>query len=308
MNISGRMNARLARLKKKSPELLFAAGVISLVGCVVTACKGTIKAVEIKEKMDEQAKIIDETPITEEYTEAEKRADHRTNMIQTGWGMIRTYALPLALGIISISCFGKSHSILKKRCAGLAAAYASLDALFKRYRNGVVDKYGEEEDYKLLHGNSEVTIMDMKEDGTTEKKTYDVSDGISSLYTKYMTPDNYKWKELDGDYELLYDFFSIQENYLNDLLRSRYTYPDALHKKARIGWVTANEMYEACCFDREMNTDEGVVTGVTYDPNRTDGGDNAIRITAKQTQILKDGEVVDAIAVDFNIEGPIYKK
>ena len=153
------------RIKAKSPEVLLVCGAITFVGTIVVACKQTTKAEEILDNHErkindilEVQQMAEEEPDKFEYTEQDAKKDKAIAFVQTGWEFTKLYAPVIILGAVSLTCFGASYGIMRKRNVALSVAYGALDSAFKEYRGRVKDKMGEDADsffrygYKKLEG------------------------------------------------------------------------------------------------------------------------------------------------------------
>ena len=166
-----------ARIKAKSPEILLVCGVVSFVGPVVVACKQTMKAEEIldehERKMAEVQTCLDmasEEESTVSYTEEQAKKDRFIAWKDTAISFTKLYFPAAVLGVVTITCFGASYGIMKKRNVGLGIAYAAVDKAFKDYRERVRGELGEAADRRFNTGVGYATgkVLEEKEDGSTE--------------------------------------------------------------------------------------------------------------------------------------------
>ena len=144
-------------IKKHSPEILVAAGIGTGIVAAIVACKQTIKANNIVAEARKSLQNIEDVKELAannevEYTEENEQEDRKTIGMQVAVGMVKTYALPVGLGVLSITCILAGHHILKKRNVALAAAYSALSTDFMNYRKRVVNKYGKDVDFMLKNG------------------------------------------------------------------------------------------------------------------------------------------------------------
>ena len=143
-------------LKKRSPEILAVAGTVGVITSGVMACKATTKVSKIIEERNEQLEqvndYVDENGFTAEYTEDDNRKDIAIIHTQTGFKMVKLYAPAVTIGVLSLAALLGSNQILRKRNVALGAAYTALDRSFKKYRNAVIDRFGEELDKELKYG------------------------------------------------------------------------------------------------------------------------------------------------------------
>ena len=290
------------KLKKHSPELFMAAGIIGVVVGAVMACKATTKVGVITEnaKKDIEAihKCADNNALKEEYSEDDRKKDLAIVYAQTGIKLFRLYAPSIILGTVSIASILVSHGILKKRNIALAAAYTAVDKSFSDYRKRVAERYGEKEEKEIRHNIKAKTFTETTSDETgeetiSEKKT-DVSeyDGCSD-YARFFDESCDAW-EKDSEYNLM--FLRAQQQYANDLLKAR-------------GHLFLNEVYDMIGVPR---TKAGQVVGWLYRPDDKDCGDNFVDFGIYEINREKARDFVNgyerSILLDFNVDGYIWDK
>lgn len=296
--VSGSVHKIGFELKKHSPEIFIAVGVVGTVASAVMACKATTKLSDILEESKEQIDAIHEAPQKEElqgkYDEDMMHKDLALVYFQTGVKVAKLYAPAVILGTLSITSIVASNNILRKRNVALAAAYATVDKGFKEYRERVVERYGEQVDYELTHNikTKEITetVVDEKGKEKQVKKTVEVADPtVTNEYVKYFTRTNPYWDDTPDYVEM---FLRAQQNYANDRLKI---------EKA----LTLNDVYDSLGFQK---TKAGMVVGWVLDENNEDG-DNFIEFHVRKVYIPNEyGEDELAYAIDFNVDGNIYNK
>jgi hypothetical protein len=285
----GRRVARSTLLaQKNSPGFLLGAGIVGTVGSTVLACRATLKMKTILDEGKENLNTA-RTLQHDDYSETDRQRDISLIYFQTGVKVVRLYVPAVALGGLSIAALMSSHNILTRRNAALTAAYAALEKGFREYRARVVDKYGEEEDRNLRYGTREVEVVDLE---TKEKKTITrVAPGEPSIYARFFDNSSTSWSK-EPEYNLL--FLKCQQNYANDLLRSR-------------GHVFLNEVYDMVGVPRSK---AGSVVGWLLSPNGDT--DNFINFGVFDDKNERARDFVNgyegAILLDFNVDGVIYDR
>ena len=222
-------------VKAHSPEILIGIGVAGMVTSTVLACRATLKADAVLKERKETLKTFEECKDAEdlpEYDEEDLKYDTKILNIQTGVKIVGLYAPAVVAGVFGVSCLVKSNGIHREREASLAAAYASLDQVFKKYRERIVKEYGEEADTKFRFDTRQETITNEK--GEEEQIT--VVDDIS-----------------EDDYSMLFDESSPyweKNRHYNEtfLMNAQATWNKTLRERAMIniygiGFVKLTEIY-----------------------------------------------------------------
>lgn len=285
-------------IKKHSPEILVVTGIGTGIVAAVIACKQTIKANDIVAVARENLQHIENAKELAannevEYTEEDEQADRATIGKQITIGMVKTYALPVGLGILSITCILAGHHILKKRNVALAAAYSALSTDFMNYRKRVVDKYGKDVDFMLKNGLEKQIVANQVIDPETgevketkeEVLTYD-GDKLSQYARIFDEVGSTQWTP-SADHNRA--FLLMEQNYFNERIRTR-------------GYIFLNEVYERLGF---RPTKAGSIVGWVYQNADYEGIDFGI-ITAhtqKAAEFLEGTE--PSIILDFNVQGDI---
>lgn len=292
------------KVKKHSPEILVAVGVVGIVSSTIMACKATTKVSEI---VDEAKETIDKihdgvenhkhTSDGEEYTQEIANKDLSIVYVQTGLKFVKLYGPSVALGIASIGCMIGSNQILRKRNAALAAAFAAVDSSFKDYRKRLIDRFGKELDRELRFGikakEVEEKVVDENGNETTVTKTVEVVDPNTAhdLYSIVWCEGNTGWTK---NAELNKVFLIQTQNYANDKLKME-------------GVVTLNDVYEMLGVAK---TAYGQLAGWVYTEDCS-AGDNFIDFGIFDVNNPKACEFVNgverSIILDFNCIGDAYK-
>ena len=290
------------KIRKHSPEILVATGVVGTVASTIMACKATTKVSDIledtKSQVDQVHTVLDDRNISEDkYSQEDAKKDLAIVYVQSGVKLVKLYAPAVALGVLSLGCILTSNNILRKRNVALAAAYTAVDHGFKEYRGRVVERFGEAVDHELKYNIKAKKITETVVDEETGKekkvkKTIDVV-GDPSTYSDYarffdeLCP---MW-EKDPEYNLI--FLKAQQNYANDLLRSR-------------GHLFLNEVYDMLGIPRSK---AGQVVGWVYDENNP-VGDNYVDFGIYDVNRENNRDFVNgyerSILLDFNVDGNIW--
>lgn len=298
------------KVKKHSPEILIAAGVVGTVASTVMACKATMKVKDIIDeskgnieavhntiaKVENGEKVLyaEEDGTQVEYTLETGKKDLAVVYVQTGFKFVKLYGPAIALGTLSLAAILKSNSILNKRNAALAAAYATIDKSFKEYRGRVVERFGEALDKELRYNikSKEVEEIVVNEDGTESVVKKDIEVVDPNMYSDYarMFDDGCSGWTKDPEYNLM--FLKDQQRYANDLLKSR-------------GHLFLNEVYDMLGIPR---CKAGQVVGWIYDEKHP-VGDNFVDFGIYDIHKPANRDFVNGyertILLDFNVDGNI---
>ena len=287
------------KVKKHSPEILAAVGVVGVVTSAVMACKATLKVNDViddaKEDIDKIKAVESDPEYADKYTVEDARKDLAIVYCQAGIKLVKIYAPAVALGTVSLTCLLASNHILKKRNAALSAAYMTVDKSFKEYRNRVAERFGEEVEKEIRYNIKAKTFETVDEDGNVVKEEVKVMEGADdpnnySDYAKFFDESCAAWKN-DPEYNLM--FLKSQQQYANDLLRAR-------------GRLFLNEVYRMLGIDE---TKAGQVVGWVYDPE-CPVGDNFVDfgiydMTRERVRAFVNGYEPN-ILLDFNVDGNIW--
>lgn len=288
------------KLKKYSPEILLATGVVGVVTSGVMACKATLKVNEVLEEPKNDLEKIREaaehgaTAIGQDYSEEDYKKDLAIVYVQTGVKLAKLYGPSVTLGALSIGCIVGSHHILSKRNVALAAAYTAVDKGFKQYRSRVVERFGKELDRELRYNikaiEVEETVVDDEGNETVVTKTVQTYDPTSiSPYSIVYDDGNLGWEK---DPELNKFFLLEMQDYANVMLKTR-------------GHLFLNEVYDLLGARR---TKAGAAVGWFYD-DKHPVGDNYVDFgifdihNPDKVRFINGHE--RSILLDFNVDGDI---
>ena len=286
-------------VKKHSPEILAAVGVVGVVTGAVMACKATTKLSEVleetKESIDKIKEVEQDPKYEDRYSEEDAKKDLAIVYVQSGVKIVKLYLPALVVGGASLGCLLASNNILRKRNAAISAAYMTVDKSFKEYRKRVVDRFGEEVEKEIRYGikaqQIEETVVDENGNETTvvsEVKAVDPN--LYSDYARFFDESCAAWQN-DPEYNLM--FLKAQQQYANDLLKAR-------------GRLFLNEVYRMLGIDE---TKAGQVVGWVYDAE-CPVGDNFVDFGIYDMRKERVRAFVNGyepnILLDFNVDGNIW--
>jgi hypothetical protein len=302
------LNKLKFKAAKNAPQILIYTGAIGVVGAAVMACKATLKLNEVLDKSKNTIETIrttrdDETII--DYTPEDAKKDLTIVYASTTLDIAKLYLPAVIVGGISIAAMIKSHNILNRRNAALAAAFTTASESFKKYRKAVVDRYGEDIDKELRYGIKKEKVNVTDENGKTKKETVNVVNGVDtpSDYARFFD-ESCSGYDKDPEYNLM--FLKAQQQYANDKLVAQ-------------GYLFLNDVYNMLGMEPSK---AGQVVGWVYDP-KNPNGDNYIDFGIYDVMIngYRDDYTNDTISeerrdfvngyrssilLDFNVDGNIW--
>ena len=284
-------------VKKHSPEILMVAGVIGTVAGAVMACKETLELEDVLDECkQEKMELEEQYAMCEQYSEDALKKDQVKLTIKQAAKIVKLYAPSVIMEATSIGVIFASNDIMRKRNASMAAAYATLNSMYKRYRQNVIESYGEEVDKDMRFGVKHEKVTEIDEDGNKVKidaRIVDLDNTALAIsdYSRFFQAGCKGFDASSGRYNLLY-LKGIQAMFNNKLIAD--------------GYVMLNDVYRELGFD---TIPEGWSIGWVYD-EANPIGDNYIdfglyEARNKNQRAVNDWEPV--ILMDFNVDGNLYE-
>ena len=284
-------------VRKHSPEILMVAGVIGTVAGAVMACKETLELEDVLDECkQEKIELEEQYAMCEQYSEDALKKDQVKLTIKQAVKIVKLYAPSVIMEATSIGVIFASNDIMRKRNASMAAAYATLNSMYKRYRQNVIESYGEEVDKDMRFGVKHEKVTEIDEDGNKVKidaRIVDLDNTALAIsdYSRFFQSGCRGFDENSGRYNILY-LKGIQAMFNNKLIAD--------------GYVMLNDVYRELGFD---TIPEGWSIGWVYDETNPIG-DNYIdfglyEARNKNQRAVNDWEPV--ILMDFNVDGNLYE-
>lgn len=282
-------------VRKLSPEILIATGIVGVVASTVLACRATLKVETLIDESQEKIgkiKTARETFEEDKYSDADYKKDMSIVYVQRGVDLLKLYGPAVTLGVASIACILGAHNVMKKRNVALMAAYKAIEQSFAGYRDRVIEEFGEDKDRQYRYGvhEEQVTVIEEDAEGKKKKvkKTIEVVDpNQHSPYARFFDESSANWSK-NAEHNMM--FVRCQQNWANDLLHSR-------------GHVFLNEVYDMLGLPRSQS---GAVVGWVM----SDGGDGFIDFGMYDVDNERGRDFVNGyernILLDFNVDGVIY--
>jgi hypothetical protein len=293
--VTSKVGRQLLLAQKHSPGLMFAAGVVGVVGTVVLASRATLR---VETVLDDFHSDLDDvkTMNNPKYSEKDRQRDQVILYTKLVVNLGKLYGPALLVGMASVAALTGSHVVLNRRIAGVTAAYAALEKGFNAYRERVVKELGLEKDREFRYGFEDRTIVEETDQGPVIKQVHQIGADGASIYARFFDEGSRNYQKSPGYNQI---FLQAQQNYANDLLRSR-------------GHVFLNEVYDMLGLERSK---AGAVVGWVLNGCERDGGpdgDKYIDFGIFEHDIYEAMRFVNgderSILLDFNVDGVIYDK
>ena len=105
----------------------------------------------------EKLQIIYNASATEELSKLDMD-EVKGVKVEYAAGMMKVYAGPVIVGILSLGAITTSFGILKGRNVMLGIALGAVQEKFNEYRSRVKSKYGDEEERRILTNEREIEL------------------------------------------------------------------------------------------------------------------------------------------------------
>ena len=244
----------------KAPEILVIGGVVAVVGAGILAVKQSLdKVPEIIDEHDELAEMINSATceeMTEEELEQDRVKSLKKNDRHMALQLVKTYALPVGMAAVGVTAILAGNHLLRARYVALAAGMSALQQSYDKYRERIVEKFGEAADHYAAYGFEEEVYetTEVDEKGKEKKvsaKREVMSDASAhSPYFRYITPHNCSiYRECHGDPIYIGEQLRIYENICNQM----YEDGKALYFNNVMTYLFGN--------DPEFMSDDGQIVG-----------------------------------------------
>lgn len=294
--VTSKAGRQILKVRKHSPALLFAAGVVGFAATVVLASRATMKLHDVLDEHEAEIegakKIADEL---EQYSDSDHKKDLAKIHVKTGLEIAKLYAPAVLVGAASIAALTGSHVVLNRRYAGATAAYAALHKGFEQYRERVREKFGQETDNEMRHGVEYREIVEETDQGPKVTVIKHAKRGEPSGYAVWFDARS---KNFQRDAAMNVNFLRSQQVFLNEKLRAN-------------GHLFLNEVYDALDLPRSQ---AGSQVGWIKDADAKGEGDGYVSfvdpIINGETQAARDfwNGLNREVLIDFNVDGVIWNK
>jgi hypothetical protein len=279
-DVTRSIGRKVLTAKKNSPHIFFVGGVIGTVGSTVLACRATLK---LEGKIDEIKRDLD---AVKELSKTRQEKEHYQDLgyvcVKSTIVIGRLYAPAVVVGAVSIAALTGSHIQLTRRNAALSATLAAVSKAYDNYRIRVQEEVGKERELDIYRDMKE---QEVEVDG--KKNVVKVTDPNGwSPYARFFDETADNWQR---NAEMNRHFLHLQQNYANDLLRSR-------------GHIFLNEVYDLLGLERSQ---AGQIVGWVMNGE----GDNYVDFGLFECESSRFiNHLEQSIILDFNVDGVVYDK
>lgn len=281
-------------VKKYSPQILTVGGIGLIIYGTVKATQVTPAAKETIAEFKTCREACDNPELAPETAESMKKEAYKS----VAKNLVSCYALPAACIVGGSAMIFGAHNIMDKRLATVTAGLTSLERMYNNYRGNVIEKYGEEEDFRLRTGikTEEVETVEHSTNGRTRKVKKDIEyvdpSIAASPFVRFFDESNPNFSKVPSNNAFFLD--KIQ-TILNNQLQAQ-------------GYVFLNDVLYALGYDR---CSEGQIWGWIYDPDNP-ACHNFIDLGIKDTRRKTVQNFVNGyepvVMLNFNVDGIIYDK
>lgn len=255
INIKGFFSGLVAGIRNNKADLKMGIGTAGVVGGTVALCKEAIKAHEIIAEYKETKKYLADP------------GEIRTLKLKTAGKVTLTMAPGAVLEASGLGLMWGGYSDMKTAFVGVGMAYSGLQEFIDKYREGVREKYGAEEDERLAYRfrTEEVVIQD--ENGVERTETIRIYPHdpkmMPSPYARYFCFGEAEGAERSHTYNE--HFLTLQQELMQGYFRA--------HRKFML-----NDCYDMLGIKRSK---AGNHVGWVYDPEAPEG-DNVIDLRIQE--------------------------
>lgn len=283
-------------VKENQSTIKVVAGIGLGIAGAVKACKATIKAKDIWEDHKSTMDLIQKSAENEElkasgeYTETDKRNDTILQTTMTATKLVKTYAVPVGLGLAGIGLILNGHSTQCQKTAVALNAVNTLQTALASFKSKATEQLGNDIVNQM---NVDTIEVENTNPETGEQELIKAVSNVRDPYSRFYE---------DGRIcKICY------ANIMDDLGFCQCKQDEMTNKLRARGYLLLNDVYEELGFDKTLI---GNYVGWVYDMNDPRFA-NYVDFDAKVVKrFTKDSDPDDptleeAILLNFNVDGPI---
>jgi len=261
-------------LAEHSPAILVGAGVVGFVACAVLASKATLKMNDILDESKEtEEKIKTYEPDeehTDDYTEEYRAKDLKLHTMQTRLKIVKTYALPVGVGVASAAAILVGFKVLNGKYLSTVAAYGVLEKAYEGYRKRIIekggldlDRYGRTGIWREIYTVEKVVGQDKKGNDIVEtvEESRDVLDLANEDSPAYPIDYSMPFRRLIGPGDYIYDKFGGDMNLIQAQVMAYQHTAERLYEMGEVVHVNDYCYREIFGVDSEKLDDLGQLYG-----------------------------------------------
>ena len=229
-------------VQRHGPTIMTVAGVCSVVGGGVLACKATLKVEQVMENTRCNSEAVKESG----YSDIKVyRRELAKVYAHTGRDLAKLYGPSILMGVFGVGAILYGHKVVCARNVMLTGAYKALTMDFDAYRDRVAEEFGYDTEVCLRH-NLAMEKVKNPETGVEEEYLYVMSDDPAAwnARSKFFCESSIYWSP---DPEENMQFLLKVENRMQDLFDKKgYLFLNTVYRELDIpetyagsvcGWV-----------------------------------------------------------------------
>ena len=291
-------------IKNHAPEIMTVSGIGCMTAAGIIGCVKSAKLPAIKADIDEKNEQIDlywekvqdgRIRPADGYTEEDYNNDKAIMKGQLIGTYIKTYALPVGLGLVGMGLILAGQRIMRKRWLTAVAALDLVTEKFESYRQNIISEYGEDADIVGMTGMTKTEVEAAEIDPETGKRSILLSgvDGYS-MYSFKFDRSNVNWVNNPDS-----NHFFVQSVQINLNEKLKWSPHNALFLADVYDAFDYVPLDEEGKIDKRMLAVAHQVGWIMEDP-----ATDFVKILPPFGQVSEDGSMV----IDPNVQGEILSK
>lgn len=215
--------------KKHAPEIMIGTGVVGFGATIYSTVKATNKTNDITDEAEAKKEQYEKLLGFEGYSIDDYNEDCKTLRRRTRRRIIRAWLPVGTLGAGSVISILGGYKIINGRYVATVAAYKLLEAETNRYRENVVERYGEQVDWELANDIKAEKLEAAKQEQAENTKIAEENKkkklckkapktAYHDIYAFRFDPHSERWQRYWNG-ELMLDFLQNVNSRANDKLR-----------------------------------------------------------------------------------------
>lgn len=302
MSLVARGGAKVAHIAVKyAPEAMAVIGTGCVIGGTVMACKDTLKATEVIDAVKDDLDKIEEAEVLAEeksdlvtYSKEDRNRDKAMVYFNGAKSFGKVYWKAAAVEGIGLALLLGAFGIMKKRYSGAIAAAHTIEAMYRAYRERVIEAEGIAKDEYYRTGW----------DGKMESLPAAEGEEEKAVRVMANVPNGSGYSRLFDEANIYWVNSSAQNRFFLEQVQAKFN-----DKLDETGHVFLNEVLEALGFP---HTKEGAIVGWV----KNGDGDGFIDFGIYSIPVEHDDDYAAkrdfingyaaSLWLDFNVDGVIF--